>query len=865
MLLCFTRTMAGHERTADDEKPRPTLPVTLSEFLRDNQSDIIGDWTQRMRSISPARELSDAAIVDHLPAILTRISELVGPQQAATTASLGPWPEVHAVDRLGRGFDLDEMVTEYGLLRRSILDLWESRVGPTLNLQDVRALDSAFDEALRRATVRHAQAREKLLKAVDRISVAALGSTDLDTFLEHLLSATRETTESVDTAVVLLRDGDTLRVRAAVGVAPDLQLALSVSKREGIAGQVAAEGQPLFIRDAATDPRMKNQGIRDAAVRALYTVPLTHEGGVIGVAHIGSLTSYEFSDEDKLLFRTMASRATSVIVQAQLTANLRYSEETFRLAVEAAPAAIVIVDRSGLITLVNTLTERLFGYERRELVGRHAEGLVPERFRQAYGDYRSQFFDDVRQGPTAGGRDLLALRKDGSEVPVEIRLSPLQSHGERFVLAAITDITDRKRAENERAELLLREQSAREDAERASRLKDEFLATLSHELRTPLNAILGYSRMLRSGIMAPQKHPRAVEIIDRNATMLTQIVADVLDVSRIISGKLLLNVQPLDVRGLVTETVETVRPATEAKRLQVNVQIDDDAAVVSADPDRLQQVVWNLISNAVKFTPEGGSIDVGVAQENGHVDIVVSDNGIDVAPEFLPFMFERFRQADGGTTRQHGGLGLGLAIARHLVELHGGTITGMSAGKDQGATFRVRLPTAGVQLEPLVIDRPAFSIDEPAPWRLPESSLEGVHVLAVDDDADALTLVREILEATGARVTTLHSGAEVLERILTLHPDVLVADLGMPVMDGFEMIRRIRQLPDRAVSDIPAIALTAYARSEDRVKALNSGFQMHIHKPLDPPELIAAVAALRAVTRRSADVRVADPGGHAEI
>ena len=564
----------------------------------------------------------------------------------------------------------------------------------------------------------------------------------------------------------------------------------------------------------------------------------------------------------QLLFRTMASRATAVIVQAQLTANLRYSEETFRLAVEAAPAAIVIVDRSGLITLVNTLTERLFGYQRRELVGRHAEGLVPERCRHTYGEYRSRFFDDASLRPTAGGLDLLGLRKDGSEVPVEIRLSPLQSHGERFVLAAITDITDRKQGENERTELLLREQSAREDAERASRLKDEFLATLSHELRTPLNAILGYSRMLRSGTISPQKHPRVLEIIDRNATVLTQIVADVLDVSRIISGKLLLNVQPLDVRGLVTETIENVRPATQAKRLEVHVQLDDDAAVVSADPDRLQQVVWNLISNAVKFTPEGGSIHVGVAQENGHVEIVVTDSGIGIAPEFLPYMFDRFRQADGGTTRQHGGLGLGLAIARHLVELHGGTITGMSAGKDQGTTFRVRLPTAGVQHESLLIDRPALSIDEPAPWRPPESSLEGLHVLAVDDDA--LTLVREILEATGARVTMVHSGAEVLERILTLHPDVLVADLGMTLMDGFDMIRRIRQLPDRSASGIPAIALTAYARSEDRAKALDSGFQMHIHKPLDPAELIAAVAALGAVPRGTA-FRVADRGGPAEM
>jgi PAS domain-containing protein len=355
--------MSAQGDESNAEKSHPTLRVTLSGFLRDNQTDIIGNWTQRMRSISPARELSDAAIVDHLPAILTRISQLVQPHQTATPASLGRLPEDHAVDRLGRGFDLDQMVTEYGLLRGSILDLWESRIGPTLDLKELRALDAAFDEALRRATVRHAQTRERLLKALDRIAVAALGSTDLDTFLEHLLSATLETTESVDTAIVLLREGDTLRVRAAVGLEHEAEQVLSISKREGIAGQVAAEGQPLFIRDAASDPRMKSEVIRDKAVRALYTVPLIHEREVIGVAHIGSLTAYEFSDEDKLLFRTMASRATSVIVQGQLTANLRHSEETFRLAIEAAPAAIVIANQDGMITLVNTLTERLLGYE----------------------------------------------------------------------------------------------------------------------------------------------------------------------------------------------------------------------------------------------------------------------------------------------------------------------------------------------------------------------------------------------------------------------------------------------------------------------------------------------------------------------
>jgi PAS domain S-box-containing protein len=674
---------------------------SLSEFLKAHQEAIVVEWTQRMRSLSPTRELSDAAIVDHLPQILSRIAEIVQSDQPQGATALGQLPEDHAVDRLERGFDLDQMVTEYGLLRGSILDLWEARVGPTLDLRELRALDRTFDEALRRATLRHAQARQRLLKALDRISVAALGSTDLETFLQHLLRATLESTVSVDTAVVLLREAESLRVRAAVGLEQDLQQLLSIPAREGIAGQVAAEGQPMFIRHAAADPRVKSRVFREKGVRALYTVPLIHEGTVIGVAHIGSLTAFEFSEEDKLLFRTMTSRATSVIVQTQLMADLRRSEETFRLAIEAAPTAILIVDRDGLITLANSLTERLLGYSRQEIVGRSIEDLVPVRYRGSHGGYRRNFFANLSRRPMGAGRDLFALRQDGSEVPVEIGLSPFQSDGDVFVLAAVTDITARRQAEEERAQLLAHAQEARQELERTSHLKDEFLATLSHELRTPLNAIVGYARMLRSGVLDGAKHPPTFEKIDRNAMTLARIVEDVLDVSRIISGKLRLNIQPVDLAALVRDTVETVRPAAEAKRLNVEIQVDPNAAPISGDGDRLQQVVWNLLSNAVKFTPTGGRIQVRIEQTDGQMEVVVSDTGIGIKPEFLPHMFERFRQGDGGTSREHGGLGLGLAIARHLVELHGGSISGASAGQGTGATFRVRLPFVGVQPETL--------------------------------------------------------------------------------------------------------------------------------------------------------------------
>jgi len=831
----------GHVATEGHElaPPRSRLP----DFLRSHRDRILAHWTERMRSISPARDLSDAAIADHLPRILSRIAEVVDSAQKGKSVSLGNLPSDHAVDRLERGFDLDQIVTEYGLLRRSILDLWEASVGPTLNLSELRSLDTAFDESLRQATVRYAQARERLLKSLDRISVAALGSRDLDTFLHHLLHATLESTEAVDTAAVLLREHDMLRVRAAVGLEDTVGRGFSIKVGEGFAGQVAAEAQPVFISHAAVDPRVRNHIFREKDLRALYGVPLMQDDGVIGVAHIGSLTAFEFSDEDKLLFRTMVSRATTVIAQTRLIAELRHWDETLRLAVEAAPTAMLIVDRHGKVTLVNALAERLLGYERLELIGLTVEDIVPLRFRERHRDYRANFFENLSRRPMGAGRDLFALRRDGSEVPVEIGLSPFVSGGETFVLAAVTDITERKQVEEERAQLLVREQAARHDIERASRLKDEFLATLSHELRTPLNAIRGYSRMLQSGMVEPDKQPRALETIDRNAAALTQIVEDVLDVSRIISGKLRLNIQPVDLPTVVRDAIETIRPAAEAKQVRVEVSLDPEAVRISGDADRLQQVVWNLLTNAVKFTPQAGRVQVRVERADAHMEVMVSDTGIGIASEFLPHIFERFRQADSGTTRQHAGLGLGLAIARHLVELHGGTVRAASAGEGQGATFRVRLPVVAVQPEPLLETRYTPTSMRPgAP--LHASRLEGVHVLVVDDDRDGLILVREILESVGARVTAMQSSSEVIDQIQRVRPNILVADLGMPVMDGFELIKRIRRLPDRTVGEIPAAALTAYARSEDRVKALESGFQIHLAKPVDPAELVASIAAL---------------------
>ncbi len=386
-------------------------------------------------------------------------------------------------------------------------------------------------------------------------------------------------------------------------------------------------------------------------------------------------------------------------------------------------------------------------------------------------------------------------------------------------------------------------------AREADRLKDEFLAVLSHELRTPLNAILGYARLLRGGILTAEKAERGLETLERNAQSLTQIVEDVLDVSRIVSGKIRLDVQPVELPLVIHNAVATVQPAADARGVRVQTIVDPRVGPVSGDPDRLQQVVWNLLSNAVKFTPKLGRVQVRLERINSHVELIVSDTGAGIKPEFLPYVFERFRQGDAGTTRKTGGLGLGLSIVRHIIEMHGGTVEAMSQGENRGATFCVRLPLMIVQPEEFTEPREHPRTERPA--RLTGlGNLTGVRVLAIDDDEDALSLLRVVLETAGADVTTLSSAAAGLERIETIRPDAVIVDLGMPGMDGFEFITRLRAGSDPQIRDVPAAALTAFARSDDRTKALRSGFEMHLAKPVDPAELVASVTTLVRRSRR---------------
>lgn len=397
----------------------------------------------------------------------------------------------------------------------------------------------------------------------------------------------------------------------------------------------------------------------------------------------------------------------------------------------------------------------------------------------------------------------------------------------------------------ENVRLFEHERLARAAAEDSNRIKDEFLATLSHELRTPLTAVLGWTRLLRERGLDEKTSLHALDIIERNAQAQKQLIEEILDVSRIITGKTKLDVHPITLERVIEATIESVRPAADAREIDLEFMRAGEPGLVSGDPERLQQVVWNLLSNAVKFTPRGGRIDVSLAQVDSHAQIEVRDSGEGINPDFLPYVFDRFRQADGSSTRPHGGLGLGLAIVRHLVELHGGTVRAESAGENQGSTFSVRLPLlnyASEGNEEMEVKASRVSAGNRQPDGLP--SLAGLRVLVVDDEPDALEFLRIILERSSAEVLAVSSADEALRKLETFKPDVIVSDIGMPSRDGYDFIRSLRALPKEHGGSLPAIALTAYARSEDETMALREGFQMHIAKPFDPSELLKVVATL---------------------
>src|SRR5438094_830939 len=528
--------------------------------------------------------------------------------------------------------------------------------------------------------------------------------------------------------------------------------------------------------------------------------------------------------------------------------HIRAWEARYRHLLNTANDAIVVASlETGVILDANRRTEDLLAEAARMNL---SEVVATEHLELA----RQMVSRKVLSG-AATVYELDIVTKDGRRVPLEVSTRLMLREGKPIAVQGIArDIRERRRIETERAELLTREQAARAEAELANRAKDEFLATLSHELRTPLSAILIWARLLRSGRLDAETRARALEVIERNTKLQARLIEDLLEVSRIIAGKLRLEWTPVDLASTVDGAIDAVRAAADAKDITLALELERDLGPVRGDRNRLQQIVWNLVSNAIKFTPSGGSVNVRLARDAQDGMITVRDTGIGIRAEFLPHIFERFRQGDSTSTRIHGGPGLGLAIVPPLVALPGGTVTAASPGEGQGATFTVRLPVPAKDVEAGDAAWLSGLARRPGPSPL---SLHGLHVLLVEDESDMRESVTVSLELCGARVTAVGAAPAALEILDRDPPDIVLCDIGMPDEDGYTLVRKIRSRGAERGGQIPAVALTAYARDEDRSRALDAGFQIHVAKPVEPTEIARVVADLCRSTARVGRVAAA--------
>ncbi len=503
--------------------------------------------------------------------------------------------------------------------------------------------------------------------------------------------------------------------------------------------------------------------------------------------------------------------------------------------VESSDDAIISKDLDGIIQSANSAAERLFGYPAAELIGKNVRLLIPAD-RQTEED---QILARIRRGERIDHFETERITKDGRLVAISLTVSPVLDDSGRIIGVSkiARDITERQAAAAERDRLLEAERAARAEAERASRVKDDFVAMVSHELRTPLNAILSWTQLMMRDHHDPAILERGLNVVARNTRVQAQLISDLLDISRIVAGKLQLDVQNVDVESIVWDAVETLRQDAEAKDIDIRTTLEPTSPV-SGDPARIQQVFWNLLSNAIKFTSQHGHITVTLRNSERQVEIAVADDGVGIRPDFLPHVFDRFHQADRSITRRYGGLGLGLAIVKHLVELHGGSVRAESPGEGLGATFTIVLPA-----ERRVLRAEAPHLQPLASEASEAVTLDGIRVLVVEDEPDTRDFLIRLLESHGAIVLAAGSVMEALALSRSGHPDMLISDIGLPDVDGYELVQHIREHDSKSHSGIPAIALTAYARAEDRMRALRAGYQVHIAKPVEPAELLAAIAS----------------------
>jgi len=511
--------------------------------------------------------------------------------------------------------------------------------------------------------------------------------------------------------------------------------------------------------------------------------------------------------------------------------------------VENSPVAVIEWDSDFRVSRWSAAAERIFGWKPEEVIGKHVS------------EWHFVFDEDVDAVAQATNRQRVGAElqgvqrnrnytKAGSVLHCEWYNSVLHDDAGLIVsvLSLVLDVTARKVAEEERSALLMRERDLRKHAEEADRLKDEFLATLSHELRTPLTSILGWASLVRNGEVEGPNVDRALETIERNARSQARLIDDLLDVSRIITGNLRLDLRPIDLAPIVDAAIDGLRPTAGAKQIQLHSHSDTKGCLVRGDPNRLRQIIWNLLLNAIKFTPRAGSVTVRLKCIEPHAQLIVSDTGEGISAEFLPYAFDRFRQAEGSMSRRQGGLGLGLAVVRHLVELHGGNVRAESGGEGQGSTFTVDLPLAVERRDPARAEDRKREIERRKGERL--ARIDGLRVLLVEDDDDSRWLLGTMLKRQGAAVTSTSSSLEALNAFEVAAPDVVISDLGMPEENGLELMRKLRMFPAGRGGLVPAIALTGYATPKDRERALAAGFQLHLAKPVEASELIAAIFSL---------------------
>ena len=698
----------------------------------------------------------------------------------------------------------------------------------------VRAFVDLFE---RREQVRMAQVALRTRERDD--AMKRLG------FLQKLLDVFLDVAETADSARILLRVGNRLRLMSWSSREGALERPLSIEIGSGFLGKVASSRTPAELSGASDSPLLEGDWHRERHTNALYCVPLMHDGELLGVADFGSRTTSALDDGEKRLFGALTERAAWAVAK-------RAERVRMRDVIATAPSMIAILRNADMkLTFANAAYRSLLGARdplETTLGDLSADPPLVAAARRVIESGKAQRLEDVRiERASAAGA--ASPQETFIDVTLQTLLSPTGEPDELLLLAV--DVSGRvlaRRVEeahaHERAALLESERAARGEAERANRTKDEFLATVSHELRTPLNAILGWAAMIRSD--ASSDVHRALEVIERNAKAQARIIDDVLDVSRIVSGTLRLERVDVSTLDVLSASLDTVRPLAKARNVSLNEEIGPLRRVIG-DAERLRQVITNVVSNAIKFTPSGGSVNVAAGNDDGHVFVRVADTGEGIAPSFLPHLFEAFRQADGTASRRHAGLGLGLAIAQQLVNAHGGSITAESEGLGRGAVFTVRLPCAKDS------DRPPARRRSTSEAEGEVRELEGLSIVVVEDQEDSRELLAAILEARGASVESVDSGEAALELIPRVRPDVIVSDIGMPGMDGLTLIREVRRIPASRGGSTPAIALTAYVHPDDRKRALAAGFDRHLGKPVKADLVASTIVSLVEAPGRRAD------------